>query len=324
MKKAISRTFWSLSGFGLGAAAMYFLDPQRGSRRRAEVRQRGVHVARRSGNAIKMGLADLGNRSRGLILDTRARIAEQETPADDILVARVRSRLGRLVSHPHSVEVSVDAGRVTLKGRCAPEEVPRLVSSLHRVRGVREVDNQLLSTPMDATGGRQPGKRFRARRARFLRIRKSIDIEAPVSQVFQFWANFENFPRFMKDVREVRTLPGGKRSHWVVDGPGGAPLSWDAVVTRKVPNEYLSWRTMPGSVIHNAGRVRFRANDEGGTRVELELSYHPPGALLGRVAAQVFGFGPKLKVARALAQMKTLIEEGPSRRQIIGMHAQGA
>ena len=60
--------------------------------------------------------------------------------------------------------------------------------------------------------------------------------------MYEFWTDYENFPLFMSNVREVRDLGGG-RSHWVVRGPGGLPIEWDAVLTEQVPGEILAWRS---------------------------------------------------------------------------------
>jgi len=69
---------------------------------------------------------------------------------------------------------------------------------------------------------------------------------------------------------------GGGRSHWVVEGPAGVPVSWDAVVTRFVPNQVLAWKSEPGSAVPNAGVIRFEPTGDGDTRVDIRLSYNPP------------------------------------------------
>src|SRR5436853_290411 len=77
---------------------------------------------------------------------------------------------------------------------------------------------------------------------RLIDIHKTITVNAPVDRVFDFWSRYENFPRFMAHVREVKTDVGGNRSHWVVAGPAGIPVEWDTVITRFVPNELLAWK----------------------------------------------------------------------------------
>ena len=144
-------------------------------------------------------------------------------------------------------------------------------------------------------------------------IQKTININAPVEEVFKFWENYENFPRFMSNVREVIDKGDG-RSHWVVAGPAGVPVEWDAVVTKRVPNEVFAWKTVPGSVVANAGMVIFRRNDDGTTTVDIKLSYNPPAGAVGHAVATLFGSDPKTEMDQDLMRMKTMIETGVAPR----------
>jgi uncharacterized membrane protein len=140
-------------------------------------------------------------------------------------------------------------------------------------------------------------------------IRKSIVLDAPVERVFEFWANYANFPRFMTHIREVRDLGEG-RSHWVVAGPGGVTLEWDAVLTRLEPDESLTWRSEPGSLVGHVGTLRFERLAADRTRVHVRLCYQPPAGLLGHAVAALLGSDPKRKIDGDLLRMKTLIETG--------------
>jgi uncharacterized membrane protein len=82
-------------------------------------------------------------------------------------------------------------------------------------------------------------------RAGNIRFQKTITLAVPVERVFRFWTDFENLPRFMSRLREVRSTDD-KRSHWVATGPAGAPIEWDADLTAFVPNQLLAWRSVPG------------------------------------------------------------------------------
>ena len=139
--------------------------------------------------------------------------------------------------------------------------------------------------------------------------RKTIEFAAPVEEVFEFWRNYGNFSRFMSHVQEVRDLGNG-RSHWVVQGPAGAPLAWDAVTTRLVPNRVLAWKSLPGAAIPNAGVVRLQATPGGSTQVHVQISYHPPAGASGHRAAAFFGSHPKRALDEDLARLKSLIEQG--------------
>jgi len=130
---------------GLGAGLMFYADPDRGRRRRALVRGRLVHTWRDVEHALGIALRDLANRARGLWAGARslpARIAGERVP-DDVLVARVRSKLGRYVSHPRAIGVSAYQGRVTLRGPILAGEVDALLAAVSRVPGVAGVTYRL-------------------------------------------------------------------------------------------------------------------------------------------------------------------------------------
>jgi uncharacterized membrane protein len=103
---------------------------------------------------------------------------------------------------------------------------------------------------------------------------------------------------------------GEDRSHWVVDGPAGVPVEWDAVITRLEPNEVLAWKSAPGSVIRSAGIVRFAQNDDGTTRVDLKMSYNPPAGAIGHAASKLLRADPKKQMDDDLARAKTFLETG--------------
>ena len=94
-------------------------------------------------------------------------------------------------------------------------------------------------------------------RRRAVDVQKTINIAAPVEEVYDFWTNFENFPRFMSHLQEVRDLGNG-RSHWVAAGPVGTRASWNAILTRAEPDQLIAWKSEPGSLVASAGCVRFQ------------------------------------------------------------------
>lgn len=146
-----------------------------------------------------------------------------------------------------------------------------------------------------------------------IRIEKTVNIAAPVEQVFDFLTAWENFPQWMSHVKLVRSSgsPGvGERTHWEVDGPAGATVEWDAVTTRFVPNELVAWKSVEGQAIRQAGRMRFAPNEDGMTRVHIELQYNPPLGVVGHAVASLFKRDPKHQMDDDLARLKTLIETG--------------
>jgi uncharacterized membrane protein len=144
---------------------------------------------------------------------------------------------------------------------------------------------------------------------RVVDVEKMITIDAPIDEVFAFWSDFENFPRFMSHLREVRDL-GGDRSHWVATGPGGVTLSWDAVVTERRDGELIRWRSIDGSPVENAGTVRFQDEGGGRTRVDVHLSYNPPAGALGHAVASLLGSNARQMMNDDLLRLKSLLEDG--------------
>ena len=144
-------------------------------------------------------------------------------------------------------------------------------------------------------------------------VQKSVNINAPRDVVFGFFANYDNFPQFMSNVKEVRD-PGTGRSHWVVAGPAGVIVEWDADLTDFIPHELIAWESVAGSTVDNAGFIRFVDNADGSTRVDIHLSYNPPGGAVGHAVAKLFGADPKGEMDGDLARVKTFLESGNAPR----------
>ncbi|HJP95111.1 MAG TPA: BON domain-containing protein [Pyrinomonadaceae bacterium] len=130
------------AGLGLGTGLMYLLDPDRGKRRRALLRDKCVSAARKTGEAFECTAHDLRNRSRGIIAEIQSRFSSE--PVDDaVLIDRVRSKLGRIVSHPGAIQVTAQNGNVTLAGPILTAEVPELLTCVKSVAGVNDVIDSL-------------------------------------------------------------------------------------------------------------------------------------------------------------------------------------
>jgi hypothetical protein len=132
----------SLSLAGIGAAAMYLLDPDRGNRRRAFIRDKTVRIAKRSGSLFSKASRDLGNRATGAFAETKSRWGTDSVD-DDVLTERIRSKMGRAISHSSEVDVTVRDGRVTLSGDVLQSEFSDLMSCVYSVRGVKDVENKV-------------------------------------------------------------------------------------------------------------------------------------------------------------------------------------
>jgi hypothetical protein len=130
-----------LTSLGVGAGLMYLLDPQQGARRRALLRDQLVHAARKTRDAVDTTSRDAANRLHGAAAEARS-ATQPAVVRDDVLVERVRSRLGRVAGHPRAIEVAATDGRVTLRGPILAADVERVIHGVAGVRGVREIDNQ--------------------------------------------------------------------------------------------------------------------------------------------------------------------------------------
>lgn len=119
-------------------------------------------------------------------------------------------------------------------------------------------------------------------------IKSSFTVNKPRIEVYNFWRKLDNLPLFMKHLERVEVLDD-ERSHWELKLPTGvATVSWDAEIVKDIPGELIGWSSLPGSVIDNAGKVRFRDSfDDKGTLVDVVISYQPPAGGIGASVAHV-------------------------------------
>jgi uncharacterized membrane protein len=140
------------------------------------------------------------------------------------------------------------------------------------------------------------------------KVEQSVTINRPVVEVYSFWRNFENLPRFM-DHLEAVTVIDDSRSRWVAKGPAGTKAEWDAVIHNEIQDELIAWRSLPGSEINNAGSVHFTPSIDGAsTEVRVVLSYEPPAGNLGAAVAKLLGEEPSVQVADDLRRLKQVMD----------------
>jgi uncharacterized membrane protein len=143
-----------------------------------------------------------------------------------------------------------------------------------------------------------------------IRVDKSITIDKPREELYAFWRNLDNLPRFMKNLHSVTAL-SDKRSHWTADGPGGKIVEWDAEIIHEQPNELIGWRSLTGSDVASAGSVHFKTAPGGrGTEVSIELQYIPPGGMLGAAFAKLTGKDLANEIEEDLRRLKQFLETG--------------
>jgi uncharacterized membrane protein len=153
--------------------------------------------------------------------------------------------------------------------------------------------------------------------ARDVHVEKSIIIKKSPKELYSFWRDFENLPRFMDHLESVNSV-GFNRWHWVAKGPVGMRPEWDAEIYNERPNELIAWRSLAGTVT-NAGSVRFEpAPGERGTQVKVVLNYNAPGGKVSALLAKLFGQEPGQMIEEDLRRLKQILETG----EITGVEGQ--
>jgi uncharacterized membrane protein len=142
-----------------------------------------------------------------------------------------------------------------------------------------------------------------------VKIERAVTINRSPEDLFRFWRNFENLPRFMANLVSVKAE--GKRSHWVARGPLGAHAEWDAEIITEEPNRLIGWRSLEGSEVATAGSVHFTPAPGGrGTEVKVVMKYDPPAGKVGALIAKLFGEDPARQIREDLLRFKQLMETG--------------
>jgi len=162
----------------------------------------------------------------------------------------------------------------------------------------------------DALGISTASEEERSAPKRAIRVKKTVTINAPRETLYRFWRDIENLPRFMRHLRAVHRLDD-RRSHWIVNGPAGTEIEWDADVLTDVENEHIAWQSTEQSPLYTAGAVHFHPAPRGrGTEVKVVLHYTPPAGAWGAAVAQIFQENPEQQIEDDLRRFKSLIEAG--------------
>ena len=197
--------------------------------------------------------------------------------------------LGRALNSPRSDRNRVAAATVAVAG-------VTLLDVLAGQRLGREGNGH-------ATAGVEPG-------ARGIEVRQQITIRRAPSEVYGFWRDFQNLPRFMAHLESVRVIDD-RRSRWVARAPAGGTVEWDAEIVDDRPGELIAWRSLPQGDVPNEGLVRFvPAPADQGTEIHVDLRYDPPGGRVGAAVAKLFGEEPGQQVKGDLRRLKQVLEIG--------------
>lgn len=157
------------------------------------------------------------------------------------------------------------------------------------------------------------GRRASVKHGAGIKVEKSVTIKRPAEELFRFWHNFENLPRFLNHLESVRLIGGDSAnlSHWTARLPTGMSIEWNAEIINETPNELIAWRSLEGAPVPNAGSVRFEpSTDKQYAEVKVSLEYAPPAGKLGDLILKLFGENPERQIEEDLHRFKKLMETG--------------
>lgn len=147
---------------------------------------------------------------------------------------------------------------------------------------------------------------------RGIHVEQSCLIGREAAELYAFWRDLANLPRFMSHLERVEILEGG-RSRWTAKAPrvAGGSVSWEAEITRDDPGLAIGWRSLPGSQVMTIGEIRFdKAPGERGTEVHVRMDYVPPAGRIGHWVATLFGENPRRQMHDDLRAFRQLMELG--------------
>jgi uncharacterized membrane protein len=145
--------------------------------------------------------------------------------------------------------------------------------------------------------------------SRGVHVKEGITLNRPISEVYAFWRELANLPRFMRHLEHVEEIDR-TRSHWTARGPAGTSVSWEAHIINEVPNEVIGWRSVGDADVVSAGSVHFNPTPSGNTEVVVHLQYEPPAGRLGAWVASLFGEEPSQQIRADLRRLKSYLENG--------------
>jgi uncharacterized membrane protein len=155
-----------------------------------------------------------------------------------------------------------------------------------------------------------PPSAFRGKAGKGALVARTVTVNRPRQELYDFWRNFTHFPQFMDNIRSVEKLDE-RRSHWVIEAPAGTSVEFDSRITEDEPGRLIAWESEEGASVPNRGRVEFIDAAPGrGTMVRATISYDPPGGALGRAVAKIFQREPNVQARRDLRRFKQLMETG--------------
>ena len=143
------------------------------------------------------------------------------------------------------------------------------------------------------------------------RIQRTVTLLRTPAECYALWRDFARLPSFMHALESVTVDPSGRRFRWVAKAPAGEALEWDAEVVEDIPDEFISWRSLPGPGSALAGEVAFHAAPAGrGTEMTAVLTYDPLAGEAAKGIARPIGGDPAQQLDEDVRRFKALMENG--------------
>lgn len=142
---------------------------------------------------------------------------------------------------------------------------------------------------------------------RGVNVDERITIARRPEEIFEFWRDLANLPRFLTHLERIDVIDG-RHSHWVVQGPAGMNVEWDAEVINEIRPDLIAWRSLPGADVASAGSVQFRRMGPGQTELRVRMQYSPPAGRAGAAVARFLGDAPESMLRTDLRRLKQILE----------------
>jgi len=283
-----------LGGAVIGALVMYLLDPDRGAARRALSGQRLHELGHQTGDVLDKVVHGIGN------------MASEAGPALHDAADKARASLAPLAATPASggwgkpmrgaaVAGGSALGLFSLLSPRTPVGLGLGLAGLALI--ARGASNRPLGSIVSSTGAGMP-----------MAFASTLHVDAAPEQVFDLFANPDNYTRFMSNVIEVRDL-GNRRWHWRLRGAEGTEFAWDAAQSEQDRPRRLAWHSEGRAALQQSGTVECTP-ERGGTSLTVRLMYWPPAGGFGPTLAAILGSDHKRQFEDDLARAKSLVERG--------------
>ena len=172
------------------------------------------------------------------------------------------------------------------------------------------ISRKMMEAPEGPFISDAPASTFRRKARHGALVGRTVTVNRPSQELYEFWRDFSNLPRFMDNIRSVETLDE-RRSRWTIKGPAGTSIAFVSRITADEPGRLIAWESEEGADVRNSGRIEFMdAGSDRGTMVRATISYEPPAGTPGRMIAKLLQREPNVQARRDLRRFKQLMETG--------------